>query len=164
MQRPHHHSRVLALLAVVTLSVAACGGVAAEPAADADEAPDTPTDTATDTPPDTAADTPTDAAGTCPEGTVDCVDTPGLDDEPVEIDETGIQQFTADAQHYLGRDESELPETIRIGRRGDEAMMLTEDYVIGRMTAELDDSDADGTYTVTSMTVELPDGPLTVTA
>lgn len=151
MERHRPHPRVLALVAVVALSVAACGGAAAETAADVD-LPDTTTESAPG------------AAGACLEGTVDCVDTPGLDaDEPVQIDETGDQQFTADGWYYLGRDESELPETMRIGRRGDETMMLTEDYVIGRMTAELDDLDGDGTYTVTSVTVELADGPVTVT-
>lgn len=35
--------------------------------------------------------------------------------------------------------------------------MLTEDYVIGRMTVELDE--VDGEFIVTSVTVELPEMP-----
>lgn len=102
------------------------------------------------------------AAGMCPAGTTDCVDTPELlDDEPVEIDETGIEQFRRDAQAILGWEESEISELIRIGRRGEEQFALTEDYQVGRITAELDDPDGDGTYVVTKTTVELPDGPET---
>lgn len=144
---------VLAVVVSLAFAVAACGDADAE---------------AGDAVPDPGASAPSDdvpAAGACLEGTTDCVDTPGLDDdEPVEIDETGVQQFAADAQYYLGRDETELPDTIRIGRRGEESFALTEDYVIGRMTAELDDPDGDDVYTVTAMTVELPDGPATFEA
>lgn len=127
------------LAAALLLSLAACGPRAtgaAQPSPDA-------------------------AAGMCPEGTPDCVDTPGLD-EPVEIDETGIAQLRRDAQTLLGWEESELGDVVRVGRRGDEHLMLTEDYVIGRITVELD-PDADGVHRVTSATVELPDGPETFT-
>lgn len=142
MVRPH----VLAILAAIALSTAACGGATSSGAAG-------PTQ-----PPGDAGD----AAAACAEGTTDCNDTPQLtDDEPVQIDETGIAQFAADAQYYLGRDESELTDQIRVGRRGDESFALTEDYRVGRMTVELDDLDTDGTYVVTAVTVELPDGPET---
>lgn len=100
------------------------------------------------------------AAGVCPQDRPDCIDTPQLtDDEEVTIDETGIEQFRRDAQFYLGAQQSELNETVRVGRIGDEHMALTDDYVIGRITVELDD--VDGEVVVTSATVELPDGPET---
>jgi hypothetical protein len=99
-------------------------------------------------------------AGMCAREQPDCVDTPQLgDDEPVDIDETGIEQLRRDAQFYLGASRSELNETVRIGRIGDEQMALTQDYVIGRITVELDE--VDGDEVVTSATVELPDGPET---
>jgi hypothetical protein len=56
--------------------------------------------------------------------------------------------------------ESDLPDTVRIGRRGDEHFPLTRDYRLGRVTVELDDIDGSG-YRVTSLMVELPDGPET---
>lgn len=65
-----------------------------------------------------------------------------------------------EAQRLLGTREHELADDVRIGRRGDEQMMLTEDHVVGRFTVELDD-DGSGTYTVTSVTVELADGVAT---
>lgn len=102
-------------------------------------------------------------AGMCAQEQPDCIDTPELTDgEPVEIDETGIEQFRRDASAYLGATRDELPETIRIGRIDDEQMALTEDYQIGRITVELDDLNGDGNPVVTSATVELPDGPETV--
>ncbi len=106
------------------------------------------------------------AAGMCPVGQPDCLDTPQITDgEPVEIGEEGVEQLRKDAQFYLGVPEGELPDidTIRIGRRGEEHMALTEDYRVGRMTMGLDDEDGDGTYEVTEVTVELPDGPETFT-
>ena len=102
------------------------------------------------------------AAGACLEGEPDCIDTPQLaSDEPVPIDETGIEQFRRDAKFYLGRKQSELNELIRIGRIDDEQFMLTEDYRVGRITVELDDVKDNGKPIVTSATVELPDGPET---
>jgi len=64
-----------------------------------------------------------------------------------------------EARAVLGMSEEDLPEDVRIARRGDESFMLTEDYVLGRRTVELDD-DGDG-FRVTSVVVELPDGPET---
>jgi hypothetical protein len=102
------------------------------------------------------------AAGMCLEGAEDCVDTPQLtDDEPPALDDTGVAQFRRDAEAILGWPEEDVSEFIRIGRRGDEQMALTEDYRVGRITAELDDPEGDGTYLVTKTTVELPDGPET---
>lgn len=101
-------------------------------------------------------------AGMCTQEEPDCVDTPQLaSDEPVAIDETGVRQLRRDAKFYLGREQHELNERIRIGRIDDEHFVLTDDYRIGRITVELDDVNGRGTPIVTSATVELPDGPET---
>ena len=87
---------------------------------------------------------------------------PDLDDDGDADDEWA--DFPSDeareqARGFLGMGEDDVPEDVRIGRRGDETFMLTEDYVLGRSTVELDD-DGDG-FRVVSVTVELPDGPET---
>jgi hypothetical protein len=100
------------------------------------------------------------AAGMCPQDQPDCIDTPQLaDDEPVTIGEEGVEQLRRDARFYLGLPQDDLNELVRIGRIGDEHMALTDDYVVGRITVELDE--VDGRAIVTSSTVELPDGPET---
>jgi hypothetical protein len=81
--------------------------------------------------------------------------------------EDGSQMVTAesllaDAAAALGTPEAGLDPTWRIGRRGDETFPLTEDFIVGRFTVELDD-DGTGAYVVTSVTVELPGGAQTVT-
>jgi hypothetical protein len=102
------------------------------------------------------------AAGICPQDQPACIDTPQLyDDEPVTIDDTGIEQLRRDARFYLGKSQGELHELVRIGRIGDEHLALTEDYQVGRITVELDDVAGSGTPVVTSATVELPGGPET---
>lgn len=65
----------------------------------------------------------------------------------------------AAAQALLGTAQGDLSDEIRIGRVGDEYMMLTEDYVLGRMTVGVDDTGAGPV--VTDVTVEMPDGPET---
>jgi hypothetical protein len=67
----------------------------------------------------------------------------------------------AEAEALIGAPEAELPETVRVARRGDEMMPLTMDYRVGRFTAELDD-DGTGTYVVTAVQVELPEGVQTI--
>ena len=62
-----------------------------------------------------------------------------------------------EAQGLLGMNEGDLPEDVRIGRRGDEAFALTEDHVIGRRTVELDDTDGSG-FRVTVVHLEVPSG------
>jgi hypothetical protein len=100
------------------------------------------------------------AAGMCHESEPDCVDT------VVDGDGTdgGVDEHAAieKARALLGQTEEELDEEVRIGRRGGEHFALTEDYVIGRMTAELDEDGA-GDFRVTAVTVELTEGPQTVT-
>lgn len=95
------------------------------------------------------------AAGTCLEGT-SCDDTgidPGGDLFPVD-------EARQQAHGVLGMNEADLADDVRVARRGDETFMLTDDYKLGRLTAELDDLD-DGGFRVVSVTVELPDGPET---
>lgn len=143
------HTRLLiaSVVVLVAMGLSGCGAAAQD------------TGTAGADPAGAGADA---AAGMCPQENPDCIDTPELvDDEPVAIDETGVEQLRRDAQFYLGAQEDELTELVRIGRVDDEHMALTEDYQIGRITVELDDLDGDGTPVVTSATVELPDGPET---
>jgi hypothetical protein len=93
----------------------------------------------------------------------DCVDTIDVVDGD-DGDEFGAD-FDADsareaARATLGTAEGELDAVVRVSRRGDENYMLTEDYVFGRLTVDLD-ADADGVYRVVSVVVELPEGPET---
>lgn len=147
-----------ALIGVLMLSLAACGS-----AGGGAEAPEDPT--ASDAVADADdGDAPTSGGvvGMCPQEDPDCIDTPELaEDDPVPMDETGVEQARRDAQAYLGATQDQLPEAVRIGRIDDEEMMLTEDYQIGRITVELDDLEGDGNPIVTKATVELPDGPET---
>ena len=145
MSRSHVLFMGFTLLLAVTL--AACGEAVGNSAAGVR--------TDTDSDPGTAA-------GACLEGATECVDTPQLNsDEPVEIDETGVEQLRKDAKFYLGRPQGELNELIRVGRIDDAQVALTEDYRVGRITVELDTPDSGGEPIVTSSTVELPDGPET---
>lgn len=120
--------------------------------------------------------TPGPAAGMCVEGVPDCVDTvvdpDGTVSSPsdggaVDPPSPGDEEYPSEAAReraraQLGTAEADLEPDIRIGRRGDEQMMVTEDYVLGRITVQLDD-DGTGTFIVTEATVELPDGPETFT-
>ncbi|MAT03694.1 MAG: hypothetical protein CL424_01450 [Acidimicrobiaceae bacterium] len=99
------------------------------------------------------------AGDTCLEGAADCDDTaaPADGGDPDAVDEG---EFIREAEGLLGVAESELPDDVRVARRGDESFALTEDYVIGRITVELDDTDGSG-YRVVTATVELTEGPQT---
>ena len=105
-------------------------------------------------PGDTPAD-PTDQ--TCPVGTVDCND---ADLGGERLDGDAIEEIEQAAYGLLGRNESDLPEDVRVGRRGTEVMALTEDFVIGRLTVALDDTDGSG-FRVVEVTAELPNGVAT---
>jgi hypothetical protein len=141
-----------ALIAAVALALAGCGG----PAAGAGEPdPDTP-DSA-----DAADGAGSPALGMCAEGVTDCVDVV-VDPDGEVPDSFDVEAALAEARALLGSAEDELDEHVRVGRRGDEQMMLTEDYVLGRRTVELD-ADPSGVFRVVSVTVELPEGPQTVT-
>jgi hypothetical protein len=94
----------------------------------------------------------------------------GIGDTPIPVEpdggigDTPAEQFPVDrarddAHGLLGRYEDDLPADVRVARKGAEQYALTEDYVLGRLTVELDE---DGVaHRVTSVTVELPAGPET---
>jgi hypothetical protein len=84
---------------------------------------------------------------------------PGEDDADESWEEFPVDLARDDARTVLGMHEEDLAPEVRVSRRGDDHMMLTEDYRLGRLTVELDD-DGSG-YRVVSVTVELPDGPET---
>ena len=95
----------------------------------------------------------------------------GIGDTPIPVepdggigatpgDEFPVEQSIEQARALLGLAAADLPGDVRIGRSGNEHFVLTEDYVLGRMTVELDDMG--GGPRVTSVTVELPAGPQTV--
>jgi hypothetical protein len=88
-------------------------------------------------------------------------DTPPGDDSDDAGDEFPTQQAIDEARSVLGMDEADLPDDVRIARRGDEQFALTEDYRLGRRTVELDEDEPGSGYRVMSVTVELPDGPET---
>jgi len=93
----------------------------------------------------------------CPMEDPDCVDA------DLGGDEFDLEGARAEARRHLGEPEDALNGAVRVGRRGAEQMMLTEDHVPGRLTVELDEDDT-GTYRVTSVTVETPDGAETFTS
>ena len=82
----------------------------------------------------------------------------GIGDTP--IPEFPVDQARDDAHGLLGIAEADLPDDVRISRKGADQFAVTEDYVLGRRTVELDD-DGDG-FRVTSVTLELPGGPETL--
>ena len=97
------------------------------------------------------------SAGMCAPGVTDCVDAELVEGLPA--DDFDADAAIQEARGVLGMHEEDLPEDVRISRRGDEELMLTEDYVLGRRTVQLED-DGSG-HRVVSVTVELPDGPET---
>jgi hypothetical protein len=109
------------------------------------------------------------SAGMCLEGVPDCVDADLDGDQnitPVEGGQVDEAAAIRDAEGLLGQTEDEVLELwadVRVGRRGGEHLMLTEDYVIGRKTIATED-DGTGTFRVVEVTIELTDGPLVVTA
>ena len=101
-----------------------------------------------------------DVASMCIEGSTDCDDTPTATDggDPDAVDEGAIIE---EGRALLGVAQDQLSDDVRIARAGDVQFALTEDYVIGRMTVELD-PDEDGTMRVVTVVIELTDGPLTL--
>ena len=131
-----------AVIAAAVLTLTGCGG--------GDEA----------TPPDSAAGV-APVAGMCAPEAPDCVDTVVAPDEGGQPagDEFDGEHARSEAEALLGTPEADLSDEVRISRRGEESFMLTEDYVLGRMTVELDEIDE--VFVVTAVTVELPEGPVT---
>ncbi len=130
-------SRLLVLAAVPLLALAACGDPESTPAG----APGT-TDPVT-TPEPSAPEAPGDAT-TLPPGAPD------------------IAAAVRRAASLLGTAETDVPNDVRVGRRGDERLPLTADLVPARLTVELDEGD-DGQYVVTAVAVETEDGSELVT-
>lgn len=123
-------------IVAVSMMAAACAGAdAAVP--DADEPVSAP------------------VAGTCAPEVTDC------DDTVSEPDDLDVDAARERGRALLGLAEDDLPADVRIGRIDDEEWMLTEDYVLGRATVELD-AGADGVARVTSVRLELADGPETL--
>lgn len=111
---------------------------------------------------DPAVGAPVDGGGTamCAPGVTDCVDVVVDDQGDAAGTRPSDDTLRETAQSLLGTAEAELADDVRISRRGGEQMMLTEDYVVGRYTVELDD-DGTGVFRVTAVTVELGDAPET---
>ena len=95
--------------------------------------------------------TPGPAGATCIVGTVDCND---ADLGQADNDEGAARSLLGVAKHDLADD-------VRIARIDDETFALTDDYVIGRTTVELE-RDGNHVPRVVKVTVELEDGPITV--
>jgi len=141
---------LIASLAAASLLLGACGDddPTTTSAADQPAAEEPAPDTQSSVPPDGGG-----AAGSaCLEGSTDCNDTGA----PVNNDEGAARSLLGVAKDDLGPD-------VRIARIDDEQFMLTEDYVVGRLTVELDTGD-DGVARVTKVTLEAEDGPVTVEA
>lgn len=98
-----------------------------------------------------------------PDAAADCIDGADCDDTGGGTDTGGIDEGAAvrAAEALVGTPERELDADVRVSRRGDEQFMLTEDYVIGRMTVELDDRGSG--FVVTKVVLELTEGPMTFT-
>lgn len=107
-----------------------------------------------------AASCGSDADGSEPDGSVSAAD-PATDaclaGDPECVDgEVSAADIEDAARALLGAREDELPDDVRVARRGDEVFGLTEDYVVGRLTVELDDPAGD--FVVSSVIAELPGG------
>jgi hypothetical protein len=95
------------------------------------------------------------------------VESPDGDPRPDEPASDPFASFDADraraaASDLLGVSEAELEPSrdLRIARRGDERFPMTMDLRPGRMNVELDERE--GTFVVTRVSVETPDGALVV--
>jgi hypothetical protein len=140
-----HRSSTVGALAALAFLLAACGGVADATSSEGDQPAASP------------------SAGMCAQDQPDCVDTI-VGDEDVDRDAVDEGAMIHDAESLLGQSEVEVLEQwadVRVGRHGDEAMMLTEDYVIGRKTIATED-DGSGTFRVVEVTLELTDGPVVI--
>jgi hypothetical protein len=139
-----HRSSTVGALGALAFLLAACG-VAAATSAEGDQPAAFP------------------SAGMCAQDQPDCVDTI-VGDEDVDRDAVDEGAMIRDAESLLGQSEDVALKQwadVRVGRHGDEAMMLTEDYVIGRKTIATED-DGSGTFRVVEVTLELTDGPVVI--
>ena len=93
------------------------------------------------------------AGAACLEGDVDCYET-GAESPTEGFDLEAARQA---AHGVVGMFETDLPEDVRVARRGQETFQMTSDHIPGRLTVELEDTDGSG-LRVVLVTVELPDG------
>lgn len=155
-----------AIVGLLVFGAVACGGDSDSSVDDGGTSQTTVTTEATETEDGLGGGGGNPAAGACPEDDPDCYEdgteaTPGpSSDESGEVDSADDEILRQEAQALLGQSQADLPADVRIARIGDESFMLTEDYVIGRKTVELDDTDGSG-LRVVSVTVELDGGPKT---
>lgn len=117
---------------------------------------------------ETPSDEPGAAAGACLEGSPDCVDA-DLDGSPAPApDDLGFDLEAArrDARSLLGQSEDEVLELwgdVRVGRRGDESLPVTDDLVPGRKTIATED-DGSGVARVVEVVLDTETGTETFTA
>lgn len=109
---------------------------------------------------DTATEQPADDTATSSDPSGD-TSTPAEDVTPTG--EVNQAEAEAVANAYLGMSESEAQEQaqidqreFRVGARDGEQFMMTEDYVVGRITVTIEGGE------VTEATVESSDGPVSV--
>jgi catechol 2,3-dioxygenase-like lactoylglutathione lyase family enzyme len=133
----------LAVASLTALLLLACGGLD-EPAGSPDPADETPGQEAAER-----------------------IEAPEVPEEPEPGDDP-FANFDRDearsqAESHLGITEDDIEESpmVRIVRRGDEDFAVTMDLRPGRLNLELDD-DGSGTYVVTRVVVETPDGELVI--
>lgn len=162
-----HKTIFTGVIAILVLGVAACGDADSTGAIAGERiAADAPADEPATSGPASEEPAPP-SMGMCAPGVTDCVDTAiepagGQSGEPGDEggDEFPTEAAREEARGLLGLHEADLADDVRISRRGEEQFMLTEDYVLGRNTVELEDTDGSG-FRVVTVTVELPDGPET---
>lgn len=133
--------RFATALALAAVLAACGGGTDGDPATDGGTTSDTPTSS------DSADDTSTPADDVEPTGEVTQAEA-----EAVGTAYLGLTEEEAQSQAEVdGRQ-------FRVGERDGEQFALTEDYVLGRVTATITDG------VVTEVVVEATDGPVTVAA
>jgi hypothetical protein len=86
----------------------------------------------------------------------------GVDEPEDPFASFELERARAEAEGLLGTNEADLEpsERVRITRRGDERFPVTMDLRPGRLNVEL--GDHAGTYVVTRVVVETPDGSVVV--
>ena len=140
-------ARRAAVTGVLLVTLGGCAGASPTPAPPASGAPSGVTTAA-------SAPNPAVSAGS---GLVD-PDTP-VPDAGSPGPDFPTEEVIEGAKDLLGTPAAALPDGVRVVRDGDETFTVTQDFVPGRVSVELDE--AGSTSEVTVVTVELPDGPRT---
>lgn len=159
--RPSRTALLLVLLGASLLS--ACGGGATPVDDDQVDAPDGSAPELAAEDPDATPAAPGSASEETTESAADCeitAEDDTCDDTAPQDSGLGTEEeyaeLLSDAAALVGTPEDALPDDVRISRRGDEDLPVTDDYLVGRRTAQLD-RDGSGTYVVTTVDLELPD-------